>query len=101
MEFMKRLIIVLSFLISSPGFGIGTDKVAHFGTSFMMQTVGYGLVKKLITEDRFEAVVLTAVIVLGIGAFKEMWDSPPDANDILANTIGVGTAIGATFVFEF
>jgi len=96
---MKTLILTL--LISGSAMGIGTDKVAHASTSFMLQTVGYGLVKELITEDRFEAVVLTAVIVLGIGAFKEMRDTPSDANDMLANTVGVGLAIGATWVFEF
>jgi len=97
---MKKTIIAL-LLLSNISQGIETDKVAHASTSFVLQTVCYGLAKKFVTDDRFQASALAAVLVFAATTFKEFNDNPTDSHDILANTIGIGTAIGATFVFEF
>lgn len=97
---MKKLILAL-LLLSNICQGIETDKVAHASTSFALQTIFYGLAKTYVTDDRLGASVLAAAIVFTATTFKEFNDNPTDRHDILANTIGIGTAIGATFVFEF
>ena len=91
--------------------GLGTDKWAHGGLSFAMQTIGYGLTKKIFKfdangrrmsmSDRLAASLFTATGVMMLTTLKEFMDPQPDANDILANGLGVLGAIGATLVFEF
>ena len=103
--------------------GIATDKAAHFGVSFTLQTMFYGLTKKVLrldrnrhgnkvpvtTSDRLKANLIAAFPVAMIGIMKEYVDLNGcrknecrlDAGDLLADGLGIVTFIGFSFAFDF
>lgn len=101
---MKKFVLYL-LLTCVPGFGLETDKAAHLGTSYAIQTATYGLAKKAFRMKRTDAVIFSAFATFLIGFTKEVLDSGKygklDAGDIAANALGQGLAVGTIFMFEF
>ncbi len=121
---LKLLAIFTIFIATETAFAeIPTDKAAHFGMSFAMQTFLYGSMKKVLrldrdpdtgmliqvsTKNRLIANLFAATAVGMVGMLKEYSDmsgSGPsatfDGGDMLANGIGIVSATAFTFVFEF
>jgi len=79
-----------------------TDKAAHFGVSYALQTWGYGFSKKALRLSKTEAIifsVFTSLIVTT--AVEYMPGNRFDGRDILANTLGIGAATGTILMFDF
>lgn len=82
---MKKLL--LAFLISNTSFAIETDKVAHFGMSYFLNTAGYTICSKVIKKEPCK--YIAPLVTLGIGVLKESTDSEFSHGDLLANGIGI------------
>jgi len=101
---MLALIATLMLLLSGSARGdniIPTDKVAHFGTAFAIQTVGYGALR-FKGFDRTDSIVLSALATFGLGVCWEAFGpTPVSRGDILANTLGQAAAITTVLSFDF
>lgn len=100
---------ILAFLLffgialSARGEGgiVPTDKVAHFGLSYAIQTTGYGVLKNQ-GFDKVDSVVLSALGTFALGVCWEAFGTtPPNKGDVLANTLGQAAAITTIITFEF
>lgn len=82
--------------------GIETDKFAHFGISYVGQTVLYGIAKKQMKLDQLDSIIISS---LGMFAAGVLWETvindKMDKKDILANTVGQAAAITTILVFDF
>ena len=84
-----------------------TDKAAHLGVSYALNTAFYGFNKKALHMDRTNALVFAAFYTLALGFTKEMMDAVErgderfNGQDMLFNTIGTGLSIGTCIMFEF
>jgi len=102
---MKRLTIMLGIItLCSGGFAVETDKAAHFGVSYALQTGMYGLSKKAFRLKRDEALVFSIVTTLLVTSAAEYMGGPNskvDGKDILANGLGIGAASATILMFDF
>ena len=94
------LIILASLWLSNPALA-RADKAAHLGISYMATTIVYGIFKKPLRLKRHEALLMAVPLVLAVGIMKEYGDANFSSSDIAHNVLGVGLAVGATYVFEF
>jgi len=103
---IKPQILALLLLLGVASFSkadnpIPTDKVAHFGTAFAIQTVGYGALR-FKGFDRTDSIVLSALATFGLGVCWEAFGpTPVSRGDILANTLGQAAAITTVLSFDF
>lgn len=80
---------------------VPTDKVAHFGTAYAIQTVGYGVLKTK-GFDRTDSIILSALSTFALGVCWEAFGpTAPSKGDILANTLGQAAAITTVLTFDF
>lgn len=98
---MKALLIGMILLYSS-ALKANTDKAAHFGVSYAMQTAMYGFSRKGLRLNKNDAFLFSATTVLFTGLVWE-FASPNkiDGGDIMHNIYGVGASIGTCLVFDF
>ena len=79
---------------------------AHFGTSFAIQTVAYGITTRgLKIENPFLAALVSGTITFaGTSAYELLKTSkgtPLDTHTIGMNALGIGASIGTCFIFNF
>lgn len=80
---------------------IPTDKVAHFGVAYAVQTAGYGLLKNK-GFDKADSIILSALATFGVGVCWEAFGpTPVSKGDVLANTLGQAAAITTIISFDF
>lgn len=100
---MRFLTILL--LLSTQCFAIETDKAAHIGTSYAIQTASYGLAKKAFKMDQTNAIIFSAFTTFMVGFTKEMMDAGKtrrlDMGDLGANVAGQALSIGTVLMFDF
>ena len=76
----------------------------HFGTSFAINTIMYGLAKKAFKMERRHAVlfsVMSTFMITTVYSLAGNNQAERVKQDLLYNAIGIGLSAGATFVFEF
>jgi len=83
---IKPQILAFLILLGIAGFSradsiIPTDKAAHFGVSYALQTVGYGTLKSR-GFDKTDSII-------------------PNKGDVLANTLGQAAAVTTIITFDF
>ena len=99
---MKRLIIILGIVTLCSGAFAETDKVAHFGVSYALQTGMYGLSKKALRLDKDEALIFSIFATMLVTTAAEyMPGNQFDGKDILANGLGVTAASATILMFDF
>jgi hypothetical protein len=80
---------------------IPTDKVAHFGLSYAIQTTGYGILKEN-GFDKVDSVIMSALATFALGVCWEAFGpTPPNKGDVLANSLGQAAAITTILRFDF
>lgn len=97
------ILIFFGIALSARGEGgvLATDKVAHFGLSYAIQTTGYGILKEN-GFDKVDSVILSALGTFALGVCWEAFGpTPPDKGDILANSLGQAAAITTILRFDF
>jgi len=103
---IKPQILAFLILLGIAGFSradsiIPTDKAAHFGVSYALQTVGYGTLKSR-GFDKTDSIILSAIATFGLGVCWEAFGpTPPSKGDILANTLGQAAAVTTIITFDF
>lgn len=103
---IKPQILAVLFLFGIVSFSradniIPTDKVAHFGLSYAIQTTGYGVLKAK-GFDQTDSIILSALATFGLGICWEAFGpTPVSKGDVLANTLGQAAAITTILSFEF
>lgn len=101
---MKKLVIA-ALLFALPAMAIETDKAAHLGTSYALQTFTYGMAHKAFKMDKIDSIVFSTVTVFMVGFTKEMLDGGKtrkvDLGDIGANAAGQALSIGTILMFDF
>lgn len=98
---MARVVTLLILLSALTG-RAETDKVAHFGVSYALQTWTYGFSKKALRLTKGEALIFAAFTTVVITTVAEyMPGNRFDSKDILANGIGVGAASATILMFDF
>lgn len=99
---MRNLIkILLVFTLCSGAFA-ETDKVAHFGVSYALQTGMYGISKKALRLSKGEAIVFSLFATMLVTTAAEyMPGNKFDSKDILANGLGAGAATATILMFDF
>jgi hypothetical protein len=101
---MKKLLLLIAIVLSAESGATETDKVAHFGVSYALQTGMYGLSKKAFRLKRDEALVFSIVTTLLVTSAAEYMGGPNskvDGKDILANGLGIGAASATILMFDF
>lgn len=100
---MKKMILLV--LLSLPCYAIETDKAAHIGTSYAIQTASYGLAKKAFGMKKTDAIIFSAFTTFMVGFTKEMLDAGKtrhlDMGDVGANVAGQALSIGTVLMFDF
>lgn len=97
------ILILFSFcsIANADDYLIPTDKAAHFGVSYALQTVGYGFFK----SQGYDKTDSIAFSFLGTFAAGMLWEivgpTPVSRGDVLANTLGQAASIGTVFAFDF
>lgn len=80
---------------------IPTDKAAHFGVSYTLQTVGYGVFKSQ-GYDQADSLAFSFLGTFAVGVAWELLGSKPvSRGDVLANTLGQAASIATVLSFEF
>jgi hypothetical protein len=103
---IKPQILTFLILIGIAGFSradnlIPTDKAAHFGIAYAIQTTGYGLLKGK-GFDKADSIILSALATFGVGVCWEAFGpTPVSKGDVLANTLGQAAAITTIISFDF
>lgn len=100
---MKRLAYILLFILCTSGaFAQETDKVAHFGVSYALQTGLYGFSKKAFRLEKTDAIIFSMFTTMLITTAAEYMPGQKfDSKDILANGIGATTATATILMFDF
>ena len=97
---MKRLAILLMLFASLSK--AETDKVAHFGVSYALQTGMYGISKKALRLSKGEAIVFSLFATMLVTTAAEYMPGQKfDGKDILANGLGATTATATILMFDF
>ena len=95
---MKKLILILTTVISTNAFAIEPDKRQHLELSAFLGAMSYVAYSANCTKKR--AYVFSILTVLTLGAAKEIiLDDRPDGNDMKYNALGaiVGPLLFITF----
>jgi hypothetical protein len=96
------LVFCLLFSVNSfAGNGIETDKIAHFGLSYALQTGTYGIFKNTLKLEKPHCLVLAFLTTVLITTVKESFDSNIDRGDIVANVLGASAASASIIIFNF
>jgi hypothetical protein len=104
---IKKLVFIVFMFLNSIAKPEVQDKVAHFGVSYALTAVGYGLAKTALGTDRIDSVLLSAFMVFMVGISKETLDALNtnsgylDGGDIGANSLGIGCAALTVLIFNF
>lgn len=101
---MIKLLLVFSLLLPVncfAGSGIESDKVAHFGISYALQTASYGIFKQGLQMEKPCALAASVLFTMIVTTAKEMSDSSSDSGDIFANVLGVTAAYTTIVLFDF
>lgn len=97
---MKRLAIIIMMVASLSK--ADTDKVAHFGVSYALQTGLYGFSKKALRLDKTDAIIFSMFTTMLVTTAAEYMPGQHfDGKDILANGIGATTATATILMFDF
>jgi hypothetical protein len=98
---LALFLIMFSGPVRGDGGILATDKVAHFGLSYAIQTTGYGILKEN-GFDKVDSVILSALGTFALGVCWEAFGpTPPNKGDILANSLGQAAAITTILRFDF
>lgn len=95
------LYILLITSISSTGYSLETDKAAHFGMSYAINTGMYGLTKKAFRLNTTESKIFAAFTTIVLTTAAEYVDNQFDGGDIKANILGVGASTLTITIFDF
>ena len=101
---MKRLAIILLLVLGINAAYAETDKVAHFGVSYALQTATYGFSRKAFRLDKTDAMVFSVFTSILLTTAAEYMGGPGshfDGGDIKANVLGVGAASATILMFDF
>lgn len=102
---MVRLIIIALLLNGLTAKAeMETDKVAHFGVSYALQTGMYGFSRKALRLDKTDALIFSMFTVALITTAAEYMGGPQsrvDGGDIKANLLGVGASALTIRMFDF
>lgn len=111
---MKKLalFVLIGLFISKPAQAIEDDKIFHFGISFVVTSIAFGIISQDTCTDNADGVTMrcgrplplatrllvAGIVGLAVGIAKETLDSQPggtgfDMADMAANAAGVGTAL--------
>ncbi|NBP13537.1 hypothetical protein EBU95_03945 [bacterium] len=102
MKFVKLLLIFsLLFPVNSFAGGLETDKVAHFGLSYAIQTGTYGVFKHTLKLEKPQSVMISFLTTVLITSAKEGFDSKGDYGDVFANVLGASAASATILMFDF
>ena len=95
------LLLSIPFIAKADNGLIPTDKVAHFGVAYAIQTAGYGLLKNR-GFDKTDTIILSALATFGLGICWEAFGpTPVSKGDVFANTLGQAAAIATILRFDF
>lgn len=100
----KLLIIALLLGGLTAQAEVETDKAAHFGVSYALQTGLYGLSKKAFRLKKGDALIFsifTAAVLTTAAEYMGGPNSRVDGGDIKANLLGIGAAAITISVFDF
>jgi hypothetical protein len=95
------LLLAIGPMTSKSAIALETDKVAHFGTSFILTIVAYGTLKAIGIRSPSPSLGVAMAAAFTAGMYKEFMDTTPDPHDIIANGLGVGAAAGSIILFNF
>lgn len=102
---MVRLLIIALLLNGlTAQADMETDKVAHFGVSYAIQTGLYGFSKRALRLNKKDALVFsifTAALITTAAEYMGGPQSPVDGGDIKANLLGIGAASITIHMFDF
>lgn len=109
---MKKLLLIVLVFSSIQSHAIEDDKVFHFGVSFVVTSIVFGIMSQPACIDNDDGTTMTcgkplplstrlivaATVGLAFGLVKEGMDARPggtgfDWNDMAANGLGVGTSL--------
>lgn len=97
---MKSLTLIIA-LAAAPAYALETDKAAHLGVSYLLQTTMYGTFKAT-GMPKVEALLFSGILVfMGTAAKEYICDKQPDGRDILYNGLGQALSIGTVLLFRF
>jgi hypothetical protein len=97
-----RKLLIIALLLGAFTARAETDKVAHFGVSYAIQTGMYGLSRKAFRLSKGEALVFSLfTTMLFTTAAEYMPGNQFDGKDILANGLGAVTASATILMFDF
>lgn len=81
---------------------------AHFGASFAITTVMYGLTKKMFNlqpDEKYKALIVAIVTSTTIGMMRQVMAAPPggevNTNGLVQNTLGNAVAGISIIAFDF
>lgn len=93
-------ILTLS-LLTCPRAWADSDKAAHLGVSYMINTASYGIYRRAFGLNQGDALWMSMATTMLIGLTKEALDAKPDGHDVFANGIGTVLSVGTVLVFDF
>jgi predicted small secreted protein len=97
-----RKLLIIALLLGSFSAKAETDKVAHFGVSYALQTGMYGLSKKAFRLKKSDALIFSIFATMLVTTAAEYMPGQKfDKRDILANGLGVGAASATILMFDF
>jgi len=100
-QILAFLILFGIATIAKPDNIIPTDKAAHFGVSYAIQTTSYGVLKHQ-GFDQMDSIILSALLTFGAGVCWEAFGpTPVSKGDVLANTLGQAAAVTTILTFDF
>lgn len=74
---------------------------AHFGTSYAVQMVSYGMVKQLGLGQTATLIGSSIITFSGTLVYESLKPHPLDMRTIGMNAIGQGVAVGTVIMFDF
>jgi hypothetical protein len=101
MKYLK-LSVYLLFCVNAQA--LDTDKAAHFGMSFAINTVSYGVFNKTLGIAVVPAILLSMSTTILIGVVKEQLDKSTtgfNGNDLLADSLGSAASSITILTFGF
>ncbi len=99
---MKHLSIILLLLIALCMPAKANDKMAHLGISYATNTFFYGFYHKAFQLKTHEAIIMSTMTTLLLGATWEMTGTTrPDEKDLIYNAVGTGLSVGTILFFQF
>jgi hypothetical protein len=102
-------LVLLFALVLGPVARAATDEetlhlASHFGLSYALNTVAYGLTAKTFKMSRANAFFVAAASTFLIGAVRQVVaaeDGPVNTRGLWQNALGIAAFTGTALVFEF